>query len=188
MSDVFFSMDIPDLQGLIKQLDMFDENQNKAVRKALHKIGKNIQQAQRRKISGIAGGDKLSKAINVGNVYTTKKGSLGITSGYQTEAFKMDSDGFNPGIVGMVREFGRPGQSPERKGDKMTQTRKRIPNKKTAKRKNWEKAIPTKVEISKGTIQPLSHIRAGFDETLEQNVQLMVDAVNEVIDKTGGGT
>ena len=175
MSDDFFSMDIPDLQGLIKQLDMFDENQNKAVRKALHKIGKNIQQAQRQIILSRKVGKKLAKHIKSSRVYVTKKGELGISRGYYDS--ETDDEGFNPLIVGMANEFGRPGQSSSRRQDK---------------KRWWHYKSKTGKTVymvqEKGAIQPLSHIRAGFDETLEQNVQLMVDAVNEVIDKTGGGT
>lgn len=161
-----FSMEMPDLQGLIQRLNMFEKEQNEAVRKALNDIGDNIAAAQRRLIQGVEGGDRLAKHISKGRVYTTRKGVLGITAGYQAGAFKTDSNGFNAGIVGMVREFGRPGKSTYRSKPTMTQTRN-----------------GKKVEVSKGTIQPHPHIRLGFDQTLEQNVQTLVDAVNAVIDK-----
>lgn len=189
MSDAVFSMDMPDLQSLIKKLDMFDTKQNEALREALHRVGQNMQQAQKRRISSVKGGDKLSDAITVSKVYTTKNGTLGITSGYQETAFKTDSEGFNPGIVGAMREFGRPGKCSQRSKPKMKQTRKRIPERTDYKswrgRKNWSKAVPTEVEIKKGVIQPTPHIRPGFDETLEQNVQLVADAVDKVIDRLG---
>ena len=159
-------MEMPDLQSLIRRLNMFEKEQNEAVRKALNDIGDNIANAQRRLIQGVKGGDKLAKHISKGRVYTTRKGVLGITAGYQAGAFKTDSNGFNAGIVGMVREFGRPGQSAGRSGKTMTQTRN-----------------GRKVTVSKGTIQPHPHIRPGFDQTLEANVQTLVDAVNAVIDK-----
>lgn len=168
MSDAVFSMDMPDLQSLIKKLDMFDTKQNEALREALHRVGQNMQQAQKRRIGSAKGGDKLSEAITVSKVYTTKNGTLGITSGYQETAFKTDSEGFNPGIVGAMREFGRPGKSSQRRGEYMSQNRN-----------------GKKVKIKKGTIQPTPHIRPGFDETLEQNVQLVADAVNKVIDRLG---
>ena len=31
-SEAFFDMDLPDIQGLIQQLDLFEEKQNEAVR------------------------------------------------------------------------------------------------------------------------------------------------------------
>ncbi len=168
MSNEFFSMEMPDIQGFIKKLDMYDQRQNEALLTALHKVGDNMKQAQKRRIEGAKVGDKLSEYITCGAVYTTEKGSLGIRSGYQKEAFKPDSDGFNPGVVGMTWEFGRPGQSPRRSGDTMTQTRN-----------------GKKVTVKKGAIQPVPHIRAGFDDTVEQNVQTLINAVNAVTDKLG---
>ena len=85
----------------------------------------------------------------------------------------------------MVTEFGRPGTSAQRSGTKMKQKRKRIPNKKTAKRKDWQPAVPTEVEIEKGTIQPYPHIRRGFDATKEQAAQVLINAYNAEIDKLG---
>ena len=166
MAEEAFSMEMPDLQGLIQRLNMFDEAQNEAVRKAMDTIGDNIAAAQRRLIQGVKGGGKLAGNISRSRIYTTKKGVLGVKAGYQAGAFKTDSNGFNAGIVGMVREFGRPGQSAYRSKSTMTQTRN-----------------GKKVEVSKGTIQPTPHIRLGFDQTLEQNVQTLVDAVNAVVDK-----
>ena len=168
MSNEFFSMEMPDIQGFIKKLDMYDQRQNEALLTALHKVGDNMKQAQRRRISGVKAGNKLSEFITRGEVYTTEKGSLGIRSGYQKEAFKPDSDGFNPGVVGMTWEFGRPGQSPRRSGDTMTQTRN-----------------GKKVTVRKGAIQPVPHIRAGADDTFEQNWQTLVNAANSVTDKLG---
>lgn len=168
MSNEFFSMEMPDLDGFIKKLDMYDRQQNEALRTALHQVGDNMKQAQRRRISGVKAGDKLSEFITRGEVYTTKKGSLGIRSGYQAGAFKTDSEGFNPGVVGMTWEFGRPGQSPRRSGATMTQTRN-----------------GKKVTVRKGAIQPVPHIRAGADDTFEQNWQTLVNAANSVTDKLG---
>ena len=168
MSNAFFSMEMPDLNSFIKKLDMYDRQQNEALRTALHQVGENMKNAQKRRISGVKVGDKLSEYITCGGVYTTEKGSLGIRSGYQKEAFKPDSDGFNPGVVGMTWEFGRPGQSPRRSGATMTQTR-------NGKR----------VEVNKGAIQPVPHIRAGADDTFEQNWQTLVNAANSVTDKLG---
>ena len=41
------------------------------------------------------------------------------------------------------------------------------------------------VTVKKGAIQPVPHIRAGFDDTVEQNVQTLINAVNAVTDKLG---
>ncbi len=187
MADELFSMDIPDLQGLIKQLDMFDERQNEALRTALDTVGDNMARAQKRHIEDTEVGKKLAGSISRSRVYTTKKGVLGVRAGYQAGAFKKDAHGFSPGMVGMTYEFGRPGTSPQRSGKTMKQMRKRIPNKKTAKRKDWEMAVPTEVDINKGTIQPHPHIRLGHDETLEQNIQTLVNAVNAEIERLNRG-
>ena len=78
MSNEFFSMEMPDIQGFIKKLDMYDQRQNEALLTALHKVGDNMEQAQKRRIEGAKVGEKLSKHITCGKVYTTKKGVLGI--------------------------------------------------------------------------------------------------------------
>ena len=185
MTEEMFSTDMPDLDGFIKELDMFNENVNTALRKGLHEAGDMIGQAQKRLIeskpASVSEGKykkytrtskyrlkRLSEAISTGNVYTTKSGALGITSGYQADAFKTDSEGFNAGLVGMVTEFGRPGKSSRRQGETMTQTRK-----------------GRKYTIKKGTIQAYPHIRRGFDSTKEAAAQKLIDAYNAEINKLG---
>lgn len=163
-ADETFSMDTPDLEGFIKELDMFDENVNNALRTGLHEAGDMICQAQRRMIQWKS--QRLSDAISTGKVFVTKGGALGITSGYQEDAFKIDSDGFNPGLVGMVTEFGRPGTSSHRSGENMTQTRN-----------------GKKYTVKKGRIQPYSHIRRGFDSAKEQAVQKLITAYDQELDK-----
>ena len=184
-ADETFSMDTPDLEGFIKELDMFDENVNNALRTGLHEAGDMICQAQKRLIeskpASITEGKykkykrrsknrqkRLANSITTGKIYTNKGGALGITSGYQEDAFKIDSDGFNPGLVGMVTEFGRPGTSSHRSGENMTQTRN-----------------GKKYTVKKGRIQPYSHIRRGFDSTKEAAAQKLIDAYNAEIDKLG---
>lgn len=163
--DTTFSMDLPDIAGMIKDLDLMNENVNKAVRKGLHKGNRRICQAQKKRISGKS--FRCAEAISESQIYTTKNGTLGITSGYQAGAFKTDSDGFNPGIIGTMFEYGRPGQSQGRTGKTMKQTR----HGKT-------------VEVNKGVIQAVSHIRRGFDEELEAACNDLIECVNEVIDKS----
>ncbi len=169
-SDAFFSMEMPDLQGLIAQLDMFDQDVNGALRQVLHQIGDNIVRAQRKHIEGTRVGKRVSPHISRSRVYTTQKGLLGITAGYQPGAFKKDAEGFNAGVVGMTYEFGRPGTSPQRSGKTMKQMRN-----------------GKQVEVNKGTIQPVPHIRLGYDETLEQNIQTLVNAVNAEIERLNRG-
>lgn len=164
MSEEIFSTNMPDLQSFIRELDLFDENVNKALRTAMHEAGNMICLAQRRLVKS----QRLAAAITTGRVYTTKKGSLNISVGYQPEAFKTDGDGFNPGVVGMVTEFGRPGQSPQRSGDTMKQTRG-----------------GKKYTVKKGTIQPRPHIRPGFDSTKEAAAQKLINAYSAEINKLG---
>ena len=67
-------------------------------------------------------------------------------------------------MVGMVFEFGRPGQ----KGDTMKQKR------------NGET-----VTVKIGAVQPVPHIRAGFDEAVNSASQAVIDTVSAEIDKLG---
>lgn len=181
MADEFFSTELPDIQSLIKQLNMMNESVNLAVRNAMQD-GANIIVNEQKRLAP----DKLDLAghISKSKLYVTKKGVIGITTGYQPNAFEPDENGINHGIVGMTYEFGRPGKSPRRSGKKMKQKRKRIPNK-DAKRKEWKKAIPTEVDISKGTIQAQSHIKRGFDNKVNEAVQTVIKHINAEIDKMG---
>lgn len=175
-----FSTDAPDLEEFIRELDKFDENVNKALRAGLHEVGTMICQSQRRLILSKPRARperkskmrlvKLSEAITTSAIYTTKSGALAITSGYQSSAFKSDSDGFNPGLVGMVTEFGRPGESPQRSDP---ETNRRVKGK--------------TYKVKKGTIQPYPHIRRGFDAVKDRAAQVLIDAYNAEIDKLGGG-
>lgn len=161
MADTFHS-DIPDLSKFMKSLDMLDENVREAAVKGLNKGADIIVNAQKRRIS--AKSQRLADAVSKGSIYTTKKGSVGISTGYHAKAFKKDKDGFNAGMVGMVFEFGRPGQ----KGDTMKQVRN-------------GKTITVKI----GAVQPVPHIRAGFDEAVNSASQTVIDTVSAEIDKLG---
>ena len=172
-----FSSNIPDVQKLIKELDMFDDNVNQIVRDAVNK-GADIILAEQRRLAPY----KLSEYIAKGAIYTNRKGVVGITVGYQPDVFKPDEKGRRYGLIGMTYEFGRPGTSDRRSSQKMRQTRKRIPNKKTAKRKDWDEAVPTEVIISKGTIQPVPHIRRGFDNVKERAAQAVWDSITSELE------
>lgn len=159
-----FTSDMPDLEGFIKELDLFDDNVNQALRTAMHTAGDMIGQAQKRLV--LSKSKRLAAAISTSRVYTTKDGALGITSGYQAGAFQEDSTGFNPGLVGMVTEFGRPRSS----RTKMEQTRN-----------------GKKYSVTIGKIQPYPHIRRGFDAVKDRAAQVLIDAYNAEFDKLGGG-
>ena len=77
MSDTFHS-DIPDLSKFMKSLDMLDENVSKAAVTGLKKGADIIVNAQKRRIS--AKSQRLADAISKGTIYTTKKGSVGIST------------------------------------------------------------------------------------------------------------
>lgn len=208
MSEEVFSSDMPDLQSLIKKLDMFDEETNKAVRTAMRKGADVIMNEQKRLISGK--GKWIADAISKSSIYANKKSEISISIGYHSDAFNYEATKYqkyrahtvrkgvvhdgdywkkaskeNPGVIGLMFEFGRPGTSTAHHRNKptMKQVRKRIPNKKTARRLYWDDAVPTEVEISKGTIQAVPHIRRGFDIKKEEAVNIVLDAVNREIDK-----
>lgn len=171
--DELFSVELPDLQGFIRQLDMLDNGVNKAVRTAMHK-GAEVICAEQKRLAG-AISQRLADEISTSSVYVTKKGYIGITSGYQADAFSV-KDGFNPGIVGTMYEFGRPGQSRTRTGKTMKQIRKRRADRNSP-------AVPTVVEISKGNIAARPHIRPGFDRKIGQTVETVINSATDEIRK-----
>lgn len=181
-----FQTDLPDLQGFIKSLDLLDENVNRSVRENICKGGGVICAEQKRLAESI--NPKLADAIDLSRVYVTKKGVIGITSGYQADAFKTDADGFNPGIVGSTYEFGRPGGSPGRTKETMKQKRKiRTATKTTKKGKvikdRTQPAEPKEIDVKKGYIAARPHIRRGFDIKVNEAVQTVIDGVNAEIGK-----
>lgn len=170
-ADETFSMDLPDIQGFIKTLDLMNENVNKSVRNGLHR-GANIILAEQKRLAPSK--LNLSHYISKGNIYTTKNGTLGIAIGYMSDTFKEDANGFNAGVVGMTYEFGRPGNGVfEPFGiDRSSPTMIQVRNGK-------------EVEVNKGTIQAQPHIRRGFDNVSEQAAQAVIDAISSEIDKLG---
>ncbi|MBQ9460995.1 MAG: hypothetical protein IJU51_03635 [Clostridia bacterium] len=168
MSDDFISCEFPDLDDFIRQLDLMNENVNRALRTAMHEAGAMIAQEQKRCISGEKVGGKLTPYIREGEIFE-KGGGLGISSGYQDDAFFTDEDGFNPGVVGMTYEFGRPGSSSnQRRSETITQSRN-----------------GRRVKVKKGAIQPVSHIRRGFDNVKDKAAERVISAYNREIDKLG---
>lgn len=233
----FFSMEMPDIQGLIKQLDLMNKYANQEVRDGLHEAAEIICKEQKR----LAPYSFLKDAITVGKIKIMKPhsrvklttsenssfsrfnsvsltretyyGILYVTIGYHEDAFNYEQtknhdnrtyttsrngivhDGDywksasrdKPGIIGMVYEFGRPGKSSahHRNSKTMKQIRMRIPNKKDTKRKYWKKAVPTEVDWNKGTIQPRPHIRRGFDNKVNAAVQVLLDHINNALNRAG---
>lgn len=167
MTEDFITCDFPDLDAFIKKLDLLDKNVNAALREGLNAGADIIRDEQRRRISGKSA--VLAHNINKGSIYTTARGTLGIKTGYQKEAFEQDGEGTSPGLRGMIFEFGRPGHSSApRRSTTMTQKRS-----------------GKKYKVKKGAIQPIPHIRAGHDAAVRQASQEVINKYNQVIDKLG---
>lgn len=159
MSNDFFSTELPDLNGFIRELDLLDENVNEAVRDAMHE-GNHVIAEEQHRLADETGIPFLAEHIREGELYATKSGGIGVTSGYMSEAFEKDAEGKNAGVIGLTYEFGRPGQSRTRSKDTMKQTR----NGKT-------------VEVSKGKISPRPHIRRGFDNKIREAADKTIKAL-----------
>ena len=159
VSEEIFKSDASCIQKLIQKLDLLDDEANAAVREGMKKGARIINEEQKRLISGTS--PRLSDAIRVGKVYATKKRIYKISTGYPPEAFP--KKGFSPGLVGMIFEFGRPGK---KGGRKMTQNR------------NGES-----VEVRIGSIQPVPHIRKGFDSKVGQATELTEAALTGAVNK-----
>ena len=177
----YYYTEFPDIQGLIKQLDLMNENINKAVREGLNK-GADIILAEQRRLAPY----NLSHYISKSHIYVTKNGTLGIETGYLIDAFNGDAvkengQEFKPGLVGMTFEFGRPGNSSTFRKNKYRYYHR-------YSKKRAEKTGGTGLEVFKGlkgTIQPIPHIRRGFDNVVEQAAQAVIDAISSEIDKLG---
>ena len=172
MTEDFITCDFPDLDAFIRELDLLDKNVNAALRSALHKTGEMIAGAQKRKIRYKS--KRLADAISSGDIFTTNNGSLGISVGYQYDAFEVDYDNFDTtklGVVGLVFEFGRPGQSSATRSSPETY-------------RHLNGNVSGFI-VKKGTVQPIPHIRAGFDEIKGYCVKILINAYNREIDKLG---
>jgi hypothetical protein len=160
-----FSSELPDLQSMIKKLDMFDENVNQNVRNTMNSASNEILNEQKRLI--LTKSKKLADAISCSGVYTTKKSVIGVKIGYQSGAFEDNGAGFNAGVIGTMYEFGRPGQSSsQRSKTTMTQIRN-----------------GKEVTVRKGTISAIPHIRRGFDNKVESAAKKIVEAVDKELKK-----
>lgn len=181
MSEEIFTSELPDLKGLMGKLDAMDEESNKAIRKGIDRGGNVILAEQKRLIRGKS--KRLEKALKKSKLIVGKKGTVGVSTGYQEDCFsteeshgeqywKKESDG----VMGLTYEFGRPGESPQRSGKTMKQKRKRKKNKKSD-------AVLTEVEINKGLIVPVPHVRRGFDNKIEEAVNATAEELESAIDK-----
>lgn len=198
-----FSTETPDLKKLIGSLNMMKDYQRDALRDGMHEAGNIIIAEQKRLISGKS--KRLEQAIGHDGVGTYKRLEIFnpvtlekenriayyIRCGYLEDAFETDNDGFNPGVIGLMYEFGRPGKSDISKRQSKTvkqkrKRRKKIPvrsNRKNAKGWKYSEAVPTEVEISKGMIAPVPHIRRGFDNKKEEAAELLFRELENAIER-----
>lgn len=178
-----FDLDMPDLEGFIRELDMFDENVNQALRAGLHNSADIILAEQKR----LAPYD-LARYISSSEIFATDKGKLGVSTGYLEDAFSGDAvkdngKEFKPGLVGLVFEFGRPGNSSATRKDKY-----RYYHRYSKKRAKKEGGSGLEIfEGKKGAIQPRPHIRPGFDSTKEAAAQSLINTYNAELDKLERG-
>ena len=93
-----FKMQVPDIQSLIKELDLLDENVDRALITAVDKAGDTILNAQKALIAPKS--KLLSNAMKKSRVYVTRRGQIHVKTGY----FGRE------GKIGMNYEFGRPGE------------------------------------------------------------------------------
>lgn len=191
-----FHSELPDIRSMIKKLDAFDERANKVIRDGINRGGDIILAEQRRLIGSQKVGKRLSKAIKKSRLTVSKKNKkfVSVSMGYQEDSFNVGSgDKYwqkeSDGIIGLTYEFGRPGQSIQRSGKTMKQKRKRrkkIPvssKRKNAKGWKYSEAELTDVEIKKGSIVPVPHIRRGFDNKIEEAVNAVAQEFENVIEE-----
>jgi len=161
-----FDSDFSDIDKLIKQLDMMDENVNKSVRDGMKEGAKLIEKEQKALIAKKS--SRLAEAISQSRVYANRNNVLGVNVGYQAGAFKAKDDGKTaPGVVGMIFEFGRPGQK----------------GKDTMKQKRGE----NEVDVTIGPIDPIPHICRGFDAKKEEAAETIAQKLEKAVEKTLGG-
>ena len=158
-ADDMFSSTLPDLKGLMKKLDAMNEKQNSAMIKGINKGADVILAEQKRLIS--AKSKRLENALKKSRVIISKN-KVSVASGYQADAFSGEN---SIGVMGMTYEFGRPGKSRGRDKETMKQTRH-----------------GEEVDVKKGLIVPVPHVRRGFDNKVEEAADACIETVEEVLD------
>lgn len=160
-----FSSTLPDFQSFMKKLNAMDEKQNEAMRKGLSKGADIVLDEQQCLISGKS--KRLKNAVRKSKLTVTKKNNISYSTGYFDDVFTEDADGFNAGVVGTMYEYGRPGKSDSRR---QSLTMKQTRNGK-------------EVEVKKGSVAPVPHIRRGFDNKLEAAANACMDTVSDALEK-----
>lgn len=169
-----FTSTLPDLKGLLKKLDAAKDSSNEAIRQGINKGADIILEEQKRLIRGKS--KRLADAIKKSDIAVSKKtGTVSVSTGYQGDCFNTAMGGKywqkeSVGIVGLVHEFGRPGESPGRTDPVMKQTRN-----------------GKKVKVKKGLIVPTPHIRRGYDIKIGEAAEACAEIFEEEIGRSMDG-
>lgn len=164
-----FSTDIPDINKFIQDLDLLKEEVRHAVADGIKEGGHIIRDEMKRLAAPIC--IQLPNYIVCGDVETTKKnGRIKVKIGYDYSPGYEDAGWI---VVGMVNEFGRPGQSSTlRKSEYRYWHYRRLGKGKLISMKQ-----------RKGAIQPKSHIRRGFDNKVGEATNALIQKVTNTEDK-----
>lgn len=155
-----FSSSIPDLQDFIKSLDKLNDDVNSAVRTGM-KLGAEIIVKEQKRLVSMRS-HKLANSITIGMISTSKKtGNITLSTGYQKDAFTGGDE--SPGVIGSVIEFGKPG------------TGKRA----NSKMKQHHRGSANLSEVRKGIVPPHSHILRGYDDKLNEAIQITIQEVEK---------
>lgn len=163
MAKEFFKFDFSAIRKLRKALEGLDKDAMAAAEDGVKEAGKMIRDAQRQYAP-----QGLAQSIN----FRVKKTSTGMPyaeSGYLEDAWD-SADGVyshSQGYRGTVKEYGVPGESPQRSG--LTYKKRR---------KNGKV-----VTITKNPMPAQPHIRRGYDEKVEAACKLVEEKIEKAIDK-----
>lgn len=165
-----FTSALPDLKGLLKKLDATKDSSNEAIRRGVNAGADIVMEEQKRLIRGKS--RRLADAISKSGIVVGKKGAVSVSTGYQGDCFNTAMGGKywqkeSVGIVGLVHEFGRPGESPGRTDPVMKQTRN-----------------GKKVKVKKGLIVPTPHIRRGYDIKIGEAAEACAEIFEEEIGRS----
>ena len=168
-----FTSTLPDLKGLLKKLDATKDSSNEAIRRGVNAGADIVMKEQKRLIRGKS--RRLADAISKSGIVVEKKGAVSVSTGYQEDCFNVGQGKEywkreSVGIVGLVHEFGRPGESPGRTDPVMNQTRNG---------KN--------VKVKKGLIVPTPHIRRGYDIKIGEAAEACAEIFEEEIGRSMDG-
>lgn len=176
MGNEFISIqtDMKEIQSLIARLDLTERRVQDGMRSVLHESADIVTAEQQRLIAAEV--PELAQHIRAGEVYVTKKGVYGIKCGY------LASEDEKWITAGAVFEFGRPGTSPRHNSPDMEQTRRIYHGRRPHRRRDMtaDELTPMKLKVKKGRIQPVPHIRRGFQNKRSEVVELMLRRLRDI--------